>query len=199
MQKLLIYSFEKFDRLSENPSTEFGKQMVRLLHTKVIVWHTILPSTYDSWNLLLKDIKSFKPDLIMGFGVAPGRTRVCIEKIALNFIDNPKPDNKGKTLRHNKIDNKAPLALEAKFDIIDLCNYLKENNIPAKVSYFADTFICNYVYFNCLNFIDNNKLKTRSVFIHIPMNPEEVNKLDVEMASFPVNLLATFLSNYILK
>ena len=199
MGKILIYSFEKFDRLNENPSTELGKQMVNLLHTKVQIKHSILPSTYNAWNLLLKDITSFKPELIIGLGVAPGRTRLCIENVALNFIDNAKPDNKGKILRHKKVDNRAPLALEANFDVVDLCNYLKKNNIPTKVSYFADTYICNYVYFNCLNFIEKNKLKIRSVFIHIPMSPEEVNKLDADLASFPVNLLVAFLSNYVLK
>ena len=199
MVKILLYSFEKYDKLTQNPSTELAKLLVNSSNKKINIKHVILRPTFDSWPNLLKQINAFKPSLVIGIGVAPGRSRVCLEKVALNVIDNPKPDDKGKVLRHFRISAKAPLALETNFDVINLYNYFKKFNIPVKISYFADTYVCNYTYFNCLNYIRENNIEIKCIFIHIPLSPEETNKLDNEIPSFPVEKITSVLSNYVLK
>jgi len=43
-----------------------------------------------------------------------------------------------------------------------------QNDIPAKLSHNAGTSFCNRLYWNCLQYITENKLETKMVFVHMP-------------------------------
>ena len=200
MAKILIYGFEKFDKLENNPSAEVGKMIYDSIKKKkgVEARLEIFGVSYDFKFNLEKAIKEFKPDFILGLG-ASKRNRVSVEKIALNVIHENKPDNKGVVLMHKEIGGKD-VGLKTGFDCEKLVNYLVDKNIPCELSYFAGTYICNNAYFNCLKFIKDDFLKTETVFIHVPLSPNEINKLNADAPSFPPHLiadaLAAFLESY---
>ena len=60
------------------------------------------------------------------------------------------------------------ISIDTLFDCNELKCYFAENGINAKISHNAGTSYCNKLYFNCLRYVEQNKLKTRIVFIHIP-------------------------------
>ncbi|MBS3146790.1 hypothetical protein J4471_03785 [Candidatus Woesearchaeota archaeon] len=66
MVKILLYSFEKYDKLTQNPSTELAKLLVNSSNKKINIKHVILRPTFDSWPNLLKQINAFKPSLVIG-------------------------------------------------------------------------------------------------------------------------------------
>lgn len=197
MNKILIYSFEKFAKLETNPAAEVAKLINELLKSKIDISLIILP-TWDNWIQLEEAIRSQKPDFILGIGVAD-RNRICLEYLAINMMDYAQPDNNGKIIRNSPINNKSPLALNTSLNLSEFRSVLQKENIPTTISYFADTFICNYFYFNCLDYIRKNKLNIKSVFIHVPLSPEEVNNLDTNKASFPTKIIAEGITKYIIK
>ncbi len=92
--RLLIYSFEKFHNLSSNPAYDVAKQIAEKFDSSDLELLQ-LPVTYDGWDVLRNKIDSFKPDFILGLGVAMGVNKVKVEKIALNYKHAGIPDNNG--------------------------------------------------------------------------------------------------------
>lgn len=82
------------------------------------------------------------------------------------------------------IKNKVAIELEAKLNSTILktnfdCNIIKEQlkifNVKFYLSNNAGTSYCNNVYFKTLEYILNNNLKTKVVFIHLPFRKNFYN------------------------
>lgn len=95
---------------------------------------------------LLKQIESNKYDLILSFGEAP-----------LN-IDEIKIETQAIRERNIKITN---------YDYKTIYNSLKDE-YKIIISKDAGNWYCNNIYYYGLNAIDNLKLKSKMLFIHIP-------------------------------
>ena len=59
-------------------------------------------------------------------------------------------------------------SVETDFDCERLQKLFESNGVAAKISHNAGTSYCNSLYFNGLSYIQNSKLKTKMVFVHIP-------------------------------
>ncbi len=201
-KRVLVFAFNKFDKLPSNPSVAVGDHLTGLLSKNDAVQFDVLPTIMktrkgrsDAFTLLKKSIDSFRPDWIIGLGVA-SRPRVSVEEIALNRVDSPKSDSAGTVFRHKPISPSSPLALSTSADVIKLSALLKSNGVPSTVSYFADTYVCNWIYFKTLDYLRVKKSKSKCVFIHVPLSPIEVNALDANVPSFPPRLIAEGLSKF---
>lgn len=96
---------------------------------------------------LINAIANEKYDYIFSFGQRPNiKNKVHIETTARNGI----------------------ISVETDFDCERLQKLFKSNGVVAKISHNAGTSYCNSLYFNGLSYIQNSKLKTKMVFVHIP-------------------------------
>ncbi len=59
-------------------------------------------------------------------------------------------------------------SINTNFDCEKLKRLLEANGVAAKISHNAGTSFCNRLYLNGLNYIFQNDLKTKMVFVHIP-------------------------------
>ncbi len=184
---ILIYSFEEFSNLKTNPACEVGKEISKLLNSNK-VFLIRLSVTYNCWGLLKRKILEVKPDFILGIGVAIGINRVKIEKIGLNYKYAEILDNKGTRTTFEKINNSKRLAYETKVNVLNFVNQLKERGIPSEISFHAGTYICNYVYYSCLEYLSNKNIK--SLFIHVPASPNNAIELNKNIPTFPPFLIA---------
>ena len=98
-----------------------------------------------SVNQLKKELKNNNYDLIISFGQAP------LEKDTIRI----------ETIGKNDIEYKT------KYDFISLKKKLN-NHFKTVISDDAGSYLCNNIYFNGLKYIEDNKLKTNMIFIHIP-------------------------------
>ena len=108
----------------------------------------ILPNAKvkDSENLINKIIDGTY-DYVFSFGQKPNiKNKVNIETTARNGIT----------------------SVETDFDCEQLQDLFESNDIKSKLSHTAGTSYCNCLYYNGLLYIQNNHLKTRMIFIHIP-------------------------------
>lgn len=108
---------------------------------------------------LQKEIKDNQYDLIISFGQAP------LEKDTIKI----------ETVGRNSIEYKT------KYDFISL-KYKLDNYFKTIISDYAGNYLCNNIYFNGLKYIEDNKLKTNMIFIHIPKinnisNIEDLSKI----------------------
>lgn len=54
------------------------------------------------------------------------------------------------------------------FDYKSFCTYLEDKQIKYKISDNAGDYLCNYIYYQGLKIINDNNLKTKMLFIHLP-------------------------------
>ena len=100
----------------------------------------------DSEKLINKIIDGTY-DYVFSFGQKPNiKNKVYIETTAKNGV----------------------ISVETDFDCERLQKLFKSNGVAAKISHNAGTSYCNSLYFNGLSYIQNSKLKTKMVFVHIP-------------------------------
>lgn len=87
-------------------------------------------------------------DYVFSFGQRPNiKNKVHIETTGRNGLTSVKTD----------------------FDCEQLQKLFESNGITAKISHNAGTLFCNSLYYNGMNCIQQNNLKTKMVFIHIPL------------------------------
>lgn len=108
----------------------------------------LLPSNKkNDVEILFSALHKHAYDYIISFGQRPLlKDKVCIETTAQNA--------------DHKIDTTVD------------CEYLRElfekNGVPAKLSHNAGTSYCNNLYWHGLSYIEEQNLKTKMVFIHVP-------------------------------
>lgn len=171
---VLITGFDPFGGEKINPSYE----AVKLLPDE-IGGHTIykmeLPTVVNkSTQKVIDKIEEIKPNIVINVGQAGGRTCITPEKVAINLNDFNILDNEGNKCINERIREDAPDGYFATLPINAIVEDLKKNNIPAKVSYTAGTFVCNHVMFGVLDYIKVNNLNIKSGFVHIPYIYEQV-------------------------
>lgn len=133
----------------------------------------LLPVVYgEAFEVLQKKIKEFDPHDVLAFGLAGGRSNIEFERVAINVMDSEIPDNKGSHLRNEPIDKDGAPAYFSTLPIYELVDALKKQNIPAKISNTAGTYVCNELLYRMLQ--ANLHTTRRCGFIHVPYLPEQV-------------------------
>jgi pyroglutamyl-peptidase len=109
-----------------------------------------------SENQLIEKIKFNKYDLIFSFGQKPIIKSIYIEKIGKNELIN----------------------MDTNYNFIGLKDFLGKY-YKIKISENAGKYLCNNIYYKGLNYIYENKLKAKMLFIHIP----KINNIDIKYFS----------------
>lgn len=100
-----------------------------------------------------------KSDIVICFGQKPQiKNKICLELVARN---------------HGEI-------IKTNFDIEPLKHLLETNNIVFTESHSPGTSYCNLIYWNSLNYIKDQKLNCRFLFIHIPFEKNIDNILTLQ-------------------
>ncbi|MBF0713515.1 pyroglutamyl-peptidase I [Gemella sp. GH3] len=174
--KILITGFDPFGGEKINPSAEAIKLLPKHIKDCEIITKTI-PTVFElSAEVLKKEILEHNPDIVICIGQAGGSSNISIERVAINIDDARIPDNNGNTPVDKKIKEDGANAYFSTLPIKAIITKLNENNIPAKISNSAGTFVCNHIMYQSLYLANqlNNNFKTG--FIHIPFLPEQIGK-----------------------
>ncbi len=167
MKSILLTGFEPFSDIQVNPSESLVKDLHDQLgkDSTLQVHSMILPVDYEKAGGLIDTIDFSKFDFVFEFGVAAARTKISLERLALNWIESSIPDNAGRIYQSRPISKDAKDAIFNGLDLQTICrvlNLIFPNS--AEVSFSAGGYLCNFVYFKSLQ-------KSNSVlFIHIPLN-----------------------------
>jgi pyroglutamyl-peptidase len=111
------------------------------------------------------------------FGLAADRKDICLERVALNWIETDYQDEKGqRVVTPQAIDGSYPDAILLKnHPLIDAKEQLESPDNPdnrgpqflrLKVSHTAGTYVCNDLYFRTLKAYP--QYQNRIVLIHLP-------------------------------
>lgn len=166
MKKILLTGFEPFSDIKNNPSETLVFDLSRRLkfekdlHTDVY----ILPVDYQKAAVYVESLDISQYDFIFQFGVASSRTKISLERVALNWMESSIPDNSGRNPSPQKITDSGVEALFSSLDLATLSRHLnRQFGSVVDVSFSAGAYLCNYVYYKTL------AKAPRCLFVHIPL------------------------------
>lgn len=188
MQTILLTGFEPFGGEQSNPSWLAVQQLDGYqLDDEVQIVSRQLSCVFEKSQIELQTaIAELKPVLVLAVGQAGGRTELCFEKVAINFIDARISDNAGQQPIDKSVVTDGPAAYFTTLPVKAMVNSLKQQGIPAAVSYTAGTYVCNTVFYALMHQL-KDKPKVRAGFLHIPYAPQQA--IGKAVASMPVDMV----------
>lgn len=163
MKKILVTGFKPFLGGATNPSQDLA---LKLESDFSYIKSLVLPVEFEnSYSRLKTHLLANQYDYVVMIGQASGRKNICLEKVALNWVQTEHADEAGVTPRLGSIATDKSLALMSEFPIDEIYTKLKKDFSKIEISFSAGTFVCNDLYFRTLNEFDDLK----SVFVHVPL------------------------------
>jgi pyroglutamyl-peptidase len=158
---VLVTGFEPFGAHSKNPSQLVAERL----------GGAVLPVSATRLGPALDDlIERHQPRLLIGLGLAAGRTTLAVERVGINLIDFPGPDNDGQRPSGEPIVLDGPAAYFATLPLPTIIDRWQARGVPGYVSNTAGTFCCNQALYLSLH---ERRPGMLAGFIHLPLLPEQ--------------------------
>ncbi|AVP98833.1 pyroglutamyl-peptidase I [Ahniella affigens] len=174
---ILITGFTPFGGETINPSWQVAQRFAdrEMLGARI---HAIeLPTVFgDAEAILQRAIRKRRPGLVLMLGEAGNRSRISIERVAINLADARIPDNAGKQPKDQPLLKNGPAAYFSTLPVSQLHESLLAAEIPAECSLSAGSFVCNAVMYRALHVLADLDASARAGFIHLPYLPEQAVK-----------------------
>ncbi len=172
---VLLFGFEPFLGFNENPS----EKIARALDGKTVkgrkVVGRILPVDYERLEgNVIAELDRHRPSVVIGTGLAAGRSLLSVEKIAVNYKRSDEPDNNGRTETGCVIDANAPDGIFSNLQAEETVAALNSRRIPSTISLSAGAYLCNYAMFIIAR--EAGRRKFKGGFIHLPCDEEVASK-----------------------
>jgi len=172
--KVLITGFEPFGKHTINPSLELTNTLPGIIDEDIKLNKMILPVDHEcAPKVLLDHLRHWDPDIVLCFGLAPERSKICLERVAINLMDFQIPDNAGVKVSETPIIIDGPAAYFSNLPIQDLLSKLLDDNIPARISLTAGSYLCNQIFYTLMHEIESYQLPIKAGFIHLPPLPQD--------------------------
>jgi pyroglutamyl-peptidase len=181
MASVLITAFEPYDRWNANSSWLALVELTQNLPREPAVTTRLYPVDFAAVKEKLADDLAANYDYALHLGQAPGSTRIQLESIAINIGGSSvqSPD------QYRSLVEGGPVAYQSGLPLGRWAGRLRAGGIPAQISYHAGTFLCNAtLYFSCY-LAERLGLKTRSAFVHLPLDVTQTADQAPELAALP--------------
>lgn len=149
---ILLTGFGPWGDQRVNPSGEVAREL----------GGSVLPVHFrDADRELRRLLRTRKPEALLMLGLAPSRTSIALEAVALN-VDHCE-DEGGNGAWRRPIARGGPLALSARLPLEELRRRLCDAGIASSISHHAGTFLCNHVFYRGLTWMEG-----ACGFVHVP-------------------------------
>jgi|SRR5579872_1689836 len=173
----LVTGFEPFGGDSVNPSFEALALLPADLGDLTIATQ-VLPCRFGAaLSALEQAIAATAPDIVLGVGLAGGRSELSLERVAINVDDARIADNGSQQPVDRPIVPDGPAAYFATLPIKAAVAAMREAGLPAAVSNSAGTFVCNHVFYGLMHLAATRFPAVRAGFLHVPYLPSQAARL----------------------
>ena len=178
MIKILLTAFEPFGKDVENAAAIVCQQ-IPSQGDYYQIEKRILPTEFAAGaQALLTAMDEVMPEMVICLGQAGGRKNVTPERVAVNLMDAPIPDNAGCQPDEVEIIPGGPTAYLTNMPIKAVVQHAKEAGYPVQVSNSAGLYVCNDIFYTLMNRIAYTPANEATPaiwgdFIHIPYLAEQ--------------------------
>jgi pyroglutamyl-peptidase len=167
---ILVAGFGPFGSVERNPSELIAAELDGSNVAGTSTVGRVLPVSAERTPLAVREaIAEVGPSLVLLLGVAPGRSALTAERVALNVFDFEEPDNDGEQPVDVPIRADGPAAYFSTLPLRAIVEAWQDAGIPGYVSDTAGTYLCNAALYSALDLDDG----VPAGFIHLPSLPEE--------------------------
>jgi len=186
--KILLTGFTPFGKSPLNPSQQLIKSLPEIGNNGETLLKAILPvDQVQAPKILLDHLHQSQPDAILMFGLASGRPKICLERVAINLRDFRIPDNAGVTVSDEPVIVDGPAAYFSTLPLRAMLNALQAEAIPASISLSAGAYLCNQVFYTVMHEVTQKQLTIRAGFIHLPALPAQAAGSDKNLPSMSLD------------
>lgn len=172
MTRVLITAFEPYDRWPENSSWLALQDLTRWYDGTAEITTRRYPVDLTRMSECLRKDLQGDFDLAIHLGQSPGSTLIKLEAVGLNVRSD------GSCLIPD-----APEAYRSPLALPRCYRSLIEAGIPSEVSHHAGTYLCNAALYLSQHYASSLGLRTRSLFVHIPLAPAQAARDSGRLAS----------------
>ncbi len=187
---ILLTGFEPFDGDAVNPSGEVAKQVDGRIVGDCVVRSAVLPVQHEAARAIVAPLLE-APGLaaVVHLGLAGGRARISLERVAVNVMDYSRPDAHGQVLRDVACADDGPAAYFSTLPLREILAALSAEGIPAVISNTAGTFLCNDISYTTLHRLARSGSSIPTGFVHLPFLPSMVSAHNLEEPSMDLPLM----------
>jgi pyroglutamyl-peptidase len=184
---ILVTGFEPFGQHSDNPSRELAKAVDGRRVGGQDVRGSVLPVHHSEAAVAVERLVSeLDPMAVLHLGLAEGRARIGLERVAVNALDYSIPDASGYRAIDEPCVAGGPAAYASTLPLRSILAALTAEGIPAFISNSAGTYLCNQTLYTTLHLITTRRLRTRVGFLHLPLLPAMVAASGLDQPSMSV-------------
>lgn len=185
MTSVLITAFEPYDRWRENSSWLCLRELTRERPTEPAITTRRYPVDFQAAKeKLAQDLKA-NYDYAIHLGQSPRTASIRLEEIGLN-VGGCSDTNE----RLFPLIADGPVAYRSDLPLADWAAKLRSAGIPAQVSQHAGTYLCNAVLYWSHHFSQQFALRTRSAFLHLPLDVSQTLAEHEELPCLPAAISA---------
>ena len=187
---ILLTGFEPFGGHTLNPAEAVAKALDGRAVGGVTVRSAVLPVDHAAAGpQAARLVDELDPRAIVHLGLAGGRARIALERVAVNVMDFDTPDNTGYRARNEPCVPGGPPAYFATLPLAAMLEALLADGVPAYVSNTAGTYLCNQTLYGTLHRLAQRSQPARAGFIHLPLLPAMVAASGLEQPSMDAALM----------
>lgn len=184
---ILLTGFERFGCFDTNPSERVAGQFAAEHHTAV------LPVDFAAATRQVRRLmREHAPAVVLSLGLANNRTQIELERVAINLMDAPIPDNAGAQPCGQRVSPVGPDAYFTTLPVKAMLTSVRLTGVAASLSLSAGSYVCNAVMYAALD--EAARLpaarRPRCGFIHLP--PVEAVPFPDQVAAIKAALGAVF-------
>ncbi len=189
----LLTGFEPFQGQQINPS----KEIINFFQKNSSVSTLLLPVSYDrSWQVLQNYLQNEPTSFVLMLGQAAGRSRIGLEKVALNLQDSVASDEDGVQRLDQVISAIGPEAIFSHLPLREWASVLNNKGRSVEVSLNAGAFVCNSLYYQLSESFAVDSI-AECLFVHLPFLNEQVLPTEPEVPGLPLEEMVSTIQNLI--
>jgi len=184
-QTVLVTAFEPFGGRSSNRSQLVLEHIIRAaaspkgIRPDVRVMTKLLPVSFDRLEKSLDRALACKPDVVVLLGESGPAEQLLLERVAVNRIDAPIPDNDGSQPRGRAVVADGPDAYFSTVRPKAALAAVRKAGTAAELSGDAGTYACNALYYMTLHRLRRPTPRVPPViFVHVPVRARALSLRD---------------------
>lgn len=187
---ILLTGFEPFGGYKHNPSAEVAEALHGRTIGNVAIHSAVLPVHHARAAAVVGQlVRDVAPRAIVHLGLAGGRARLGLERVAVNVMDFEIADNAGYRATGEPCVAGGPAAYFSTLPLEAIQDALGAAGVPAYLSSSAGTYLCNQTFYTTRHLLESRGLRTPAGFIHLPLSPAMVAASGLDQPSMDVPLM----------
>jgi pyroglutamyl-peptidase len=187
---ILLTGFEPFGTYKDNPSAEVAEALHGHTVGADTVRSAVLPVHHARAAALVAElVRASTPRAIVHLGLAGGRARIALERVAVNVMDFEIADNAGYRATGEACVPDGPAAYLSTLPLEAMLEALTAAGVPAYLSSTAGTYLCNQTFYTTRHRLASHGPDIPAGFIHLPLSPSMVVATGLDQPSMDVSLM----------